>query len=182
MSQSKEKSSNSKNPKADQKAVENSAPQKTKSKKDQDSKDQKAGPKVNLFKEFKAETREQKIFLFMALAVIIGSIAPWQLQRYGYGFGGAFAVISMIGAIAVITHWILIKYQVDLPNFLKDEKLTHKILAAIMLVGPLLLIVINLISEYSFGFWITLIAAAVSFFFIFHDEIQKLKKNLEEKE
>lgn len=127
----------------------------------------------NLKKAFFAETKKHRVILISALAAFIGTFLPWvsislgSVYRSfkGVSINGWHSVgyLTVLGSLAIMALWILpkvgVKYTIRI-----DQSLLHKILAIVVLSGPVLWVVSsNFVFEFiGYGAYISFAAGAVA--------------------
>ena len=119
-------------------------------------------PMDKIKKAWESEKKEIKVYVGLALVVLIASFLPWSVS-YGYlsysltAWNG-IGYISILASLAIVLLWALPIFGVKIPKIFSSKEQGKKILSVAILVSPVIwfLKAFPYIGSLGIGLWITL--------------------------
>jgi len=146
--------------------VSNTSEEKTSTNKDGKANEELVADKIK--NSYVSHSSEDKMYLAGALLALIASFLPWiSITYYGYsqsvnGWHG-FGLLPIAVAVAILALWLLPLFKVDIPKIFPNRLIEKKVLSSALAAGPALYLIsgFSSLSYLGFGFWLTVIAAAL---------------------
>ncbi|MFA6992605.1 MAG: hypothetical protein WC269_05025 [Candidatus Gracilibacteria bacterium] len=124
----------------------------------------------DLKKTFDKEPKGKKIVLVSAAAALISTFLPWYSLGFGYSYNAwhSYGFLTVVASIALVLIWLLPKVGVKFKLPVKED-LLEKVLAVVMLAGPVVWVIeSNFMFElFGFGIYVALAAGVAAVYFTF---------------
>lgn len=126
--------------------------------------------------EWKNMNTDKKFPLILAAVIFISMFLPWISSPSYYGYAGysvngikGIGYLTFFGSLAYLLWKILPMIGVKIPDLKLEDKVIEKIIAGVMVAGPVLKLLERSFSfkNLSYGFYIALIASALFAYIIF---------------